>query len=176
VRVFLNGVVFTLAILFAAVLAGVYLGVMPAAADSKPPALEKWAANTSLHATLARETPSLSNRLQPTDANLADGLTSYGQNCAVCHGSSDGKPSKLTQGFYIGAPQLAKDGVEDDPEAVSYWKIAHGIRFTAMPSFKGTLSDDEMWKLAMFLRHMDKLPPAVDAQWKRLPSASAATP
>ena len=45
------------------------------------------------------------------------------------------KPSNLAQGFYIEAPQLAKDGVEDDPEAVSFWKVKHGTRFTAMPSF-----------------------------------------
>jgi len=45
------------------------------------------------------------------------------------------KPSNLAQSFYIEAPQLAKDGVEDDPEAVSFWKVKHGTRFTAMPSF-----------------------------------------
>src|SRR5215472_1183838 len=33
--------------------------------------------------------------------------------------------------------QLATDGVEDDPEAFSFWKIKHGIRWTGMPSGKG---------------------------------------
>ena len=85
------------------------------------------------------------------------------------------KPSNLAQGFYIEAPQLAKDRVEDDAEAVSFWKVKHGIRFTAMPSFAPTLQDEQIWKIAMFLKRMDKLPPPVDAERKKVPSV-AATP
>ena len=100
----------------------------------------------------------------------------YAANCAICHGASDAKPSNLAQGFYIEAPQLAKDGVEDDPEGVSFWKVTHGIRFTAMPSFAATLRDEEIWKIAMFLKQMDKLPPTVDAEWKKVPSVAATPP
>ena len=92
------------------------------------------------------------------------------------HGASDAKPSNLAQGFYIEAPQLAKDGVEDDPEAVSFWKVKHGIRFTAMPSFAPTLQDEQIWKIAMFLKQMDTLPPAVEAEWKKVPSVAATAP
>ena len=60
----------------------------------------------------------------------------------------------------------------DDPVAVSYWKIKHGIRFTAMPSFAATLTDDQIWQLSMFVAQMDKLPPDVDAEWKAVPSAA----
>jgi mono/diheme cytochrome c family protein len=63
---------------------------------------------------------------------------------------------------------LATDGVEDDPEGVSFWKIAHGIRWTGMPSWKGALTDQQIWTLALFLRHMDKLPPAVDQAWQKV--------
>lgn len=43
--------------------------------------------------------------------------------------------------------------------------MKHGIRLTGMPSFGDTLSDQEIWTLALFLGHMDKLPPAVQAAW-----------
>ena len=49
-------------------------------------------------------------------------------------------------------PQLARDGVEDDPEGTIYWKIAHGIRFTGMPAFRQTLSDREIWQMALFAK------------------------
>jgi len=81
--------------------------------------------------------------------------------------ASDGKPSNPAQGFYIEAPQLAKDGVEEDPEAASFWKVKHGIRLHGDASFTTTLQDQEIWKIAMFLKQMDKLPPAVDAEWKK---------
>ena len=149
--------------------------MVPANADSKPAALESWVANTALEAALKRDTEGLRNPIQPSEENLITGVHLYAANCAICHGASDAKPSNPAQGFYVEAPQLAKDGVEDDPEAVSFWTVKHGIRFTAMPSFSSTLQDEEIWKIAMFLKQMDKLPPAVDAEWKRVPSV-AATP
>ncbi len=175
-RAFLNGIVFTLAFFAAAGFAAVQLGVVPANADAKPSALEKWAAKRSLGAAVARDTKNLQNPLQPTDENLTDGVHLFAANCAVCHGASDAKPSKLAQGFYIQAPLLAKHGVEDDPVAETYWKVKHGIRYTAMPSFTTTLSDDEIWKVAMFLSKMDHLPPAVDGVWKAVPSVASPAP
>jgi mono/diheme cytochrome c family protein len=169
---FLSGVVFTLAFIAAAGYAAVVLGVASAGADAKPPALEKWAARTSLEAAMSREDAGYVNPLQPTDANLVAGVKLYGANCAVCHGAADGKPSTLSRGFYIKAPQLATDGVEDDPEKMTYWKLEHGIRFSAMPAFGATLSSDQLWQLTMFLARMDKLPAAAAAAWKKLPSSA----
>jgi hypothetical protein len=48
----------------------------------------------------------------------------------------------LAKGLYTQPPQLATDGVEDDPEGFSFWKIKHGIRWTAMPAWTGTLYDE----------------------------------
>jgi thiosulfate dehydrogenase len=175
ILIFLGGIIFTLIVLAGVGYFAVIAGMVPANADSKPWALEGWAANTALHAALDRDTKGLSNPIQPSDENLIAGVHLYAANCAICHGASDAKPSNPAQGFYIEAPQLAKDGVEDDPEAASFWTVKHGIRFTAMPSFATTLQDEEIWKIAIFLKQMDKLPPAVDAEWKRVPSL-AATP
>ena len=173
---FLGGIIFTLVVLAGIGYFAVKVGIVPANADSKPAALESWAANTALDATLERDTKGLKNPIQPSDENLITGMQLYVENCAICHGASDAKPSNLAQGFYIEAPQFAKDGVEDDPETASFWKVKHGIRFTAMPSFATTLQDDEIWKIAMFLKQMDKLPPTVDAAWKKVPSVAITSP
>jgi thiosulfate dehydrogenase len=173
---FLGGIIFTLVVLAGIGYFAVKVGIVPANADSKPAALESWVANTALDATLERDTKGLKNPTQPSDENLITGLQLYAENCAICHGASDAMPSNLAQGFYIEAPQFAKDGVEDDPETASFWKVKHGIRFTAMPSFATTLQDDEIWKIAMFLKQMDKLPPTVDAAWKKVPSVAITSP
>ena len=54
------------------------------------------------------------------------------------------------------------DGVEDEPERFSFWKIKHGIRWTGMPSWTQTLTHQQIWSLALFLKHMDRLPPAAE--------------
>ena len=60
------------------------------------------------------------------------------------------------------------DGVEDDPEGYSSWRMEHGIRWTGMPSWKDSLSDRQIWTLALFLKHMDKLPAAAEQAWQQV--------
>lgn len=145
-------------------------GLIPANADAKPGALEKWLAGTSLHATLAREAPKGPNPVPLTDDNLIAGIRLYGKHCAICHGTAKGEASAspVAKGEYPAPPQLAADGVEDDPEGVTFWKLDHGIRWTGMPSWKDTLTAQQMWTLALFLKHMDKLPPAPQQEWLKV--------
>ena len=159
-----------LAVALIGTLALVQSGYIPANADANPGRLETWIAHTSLHATLRREAPKEQNPVALTDQNLVDGIHLYAKNCAVCHGSAKGTASQtpIAKGLYQKPPQLASDGVEDDPEGFTFWKIKHGIRMTGMPSFGSTLSDRQIWTLALFLKHMDKLPPAVQQTWLQI--------
>jgi mono/diheme cytochrome c family protein len=145
-------------------------GLVPANADAEPGRLEIWAANTSLDATLDREAPKGPNPVALTDDNLLAGVELYGRHCAICHGTAQGtaSASPIAKGEYPSPPQLATDGVEEDPEGHSFWVIAHGIRWTGMPSWKGTLTDEQIWTLALFLNHMDKLPSAAEQAWQKV--------
>ena len=138
--------------------------------------MEKYAARNSLRATLAAEAPKGPNPVEATDANLIAGIELYRTHCVVCHGSAKGKSamSAIAKGEYPSAPQLASDGVEDDPQGRTFWKIKHGIRWTGMPSWKYELDDGQIWTLALFLKPMDKLPPAAEAAWKALPDPTPA--
>jgi len=160
------GVVATLVAMALFAYIGIEAGVMPANADAKPSKIERWMAHTSLRATLGREAPKIANPVPLTDENLIAGIKLYRQNCAVCHGGADGTPSNVAKGLYQKPPQLAKDGVEDDPDGIVYWKINHGIRLTGMPAFGEALTDQQLWQLALFLKHMDSLPPAPARAWK----------
>ncbi|HEV7997213.1 MAG TPA: c-type cytochrome [Stellaceae bacterium] len=145
-------------------------GLIPANADAKPGRLETWAAGTSLRATLSRDAPQGPNPVATSDDNLIAGVELYGQHCAICHGTAkgDASASPVAKGEYPRPPQLATDGVEDDPEGVSVWKITHGIRWTGMPAWKSSLSDQQIWTLALFLKHMNKLPPAAERAWEQV--------
>jgi len=168
-RAFLFGVLVTMIV---ALVGGYFVlrnGIIPANADATPTWFETWAAGTSLGGTLRREAQD-SNPVALTDDNLIAGIKLYGQHCAICHGTAKGDPSAspVAKGLYPRPPQLASEGVEDDPEGFSFWKIKHGIRWTGMPSWKQTLTDQQIWSLALFLRHMDKLPPAAEQAWQNV--------
>jgi thiosulfate dehydrogenase len=143
----------------------VITGGLYAGQDVKPGKLEKWGAKNSLRATIRRNAQGLRSPLQPTEDNLAAGVELYDTHCRVCHGGSDGIASPIAKGLTPKPPQLAKDGVEDDPVETSYWKIAHGIRFTGMPAFRESLSDRQMWQIALFAAHMNALPPRAQRTW-----------
>jgi thiosulfate dehydrogenase len=166
----LIGIILVLAIEMLTAYALVSGGVIPANADALPGQVETWLATKSLDATLARLAPTGANPVALTDQNLTDGVHLFAQNCAICHGSTKGSasPSPIAQGLYQKPPQFGSDGVEDDPEGVSFWKIKHGIRLTGMPSFGYTLSDRQIWTIALFLKHMDKLPPTAQLSWQQV--------
>jgi mono/diheme cytochrome c family protein len=169
-RAFLLGVLATIVVAALCGYIALRSGLVPANADAEPGWLEIWAANTSLDATLDREAPKSPNPVAPTDDNLVAGVELYGRHCAICHGTAQGSasPSPVAKGLYPQPPQLATDGVEDDPEGFSFWKIKHGIRWTGMPSWESTLTDDQIWTLAAFLGHMNKLSPAAEQAWQKV--------
>lgn len=172
---FIAGFIAGLAALALVAVAAVWTGTVPANADRGALPGEKWAAKTSLRATLRREAPK-SAPFQPTEADLVDGARLYVQNCSVCHGSAHTTPNAIVRGFYIEAPQFNKDDVTDDPVGVTYWKVTHGIAWTGMPAFGKTLSDRERWQIAWLLKDQEKLPPAAQAIWENPRTVPPPTP
>jgi thiosulfate dehydrogenase len=145
-------------------------GAIPVATWSGPILGERWAAKTDLRAILARAAPKGPNPVRLTDANLVAGIDLYARHCSICHGTAQGKKSAspIAKGEYPAPPQLASEGVEDDPEGWTYWKIENGIRWTGMPAWRGTLSPQQIWMLALFLKHMNKLPLVAVAAWQQV--------
>lgn len=162
---FLLGVVVTILVIILAGFGVLMLGFFPTPANVEPPHFERHIAMSAVDASMDRHAPRISNPLTPTDQNLEDGMKLYTMNCALCHGGLDRKPSTLANSFYPPPPNLVSDP-PDDPEWHIFYTIRTGVRYTGMPAWDKTLNDQEMWKVAMFLSHMDKLPPAVQEYWK----------
>jgi mono/diheme cytochrome c family protein len=162
---FLLGVIVTLVVLVLIVFGVLLLGFFPTAANVPPNHLEHRIAMAAADASMERHAPRVTNPLTPIDSNLEDGMKLYTMNCALCHGGLDRKESTLATSFYPPPPNLISDP-PDDPEWHLFYTIRTGVRYTGMPSWDKTLSEQDMWKITMFLSHMDKLTPAVQDYWK----------
>ncbi len=157
---FILGVIVTLLVLILGGLGFAMLGFFPTRANVPPPrsstvwqiapSMPRWSAML-----LAPPIP-----LPPTDQNLEDGMKIYTMNCALCHGGLDRKPSPLANSFYPPPPNLVTDP-PDDPEWHIFYAIRTGVRYTGMPAWEKTLSEQDIWKVTAFLSHLEKLPPAV---------------
>jgi len=145
------------------ILGAAYLlsGQAPVAVTDRPFPFEQYVAGAALESRIHRVAPER-DLTSFTSSDLRAGAQAYRQGCG-CHGL----PGEVAGGpipkMYPEPPQLfTPDGsVADDPVGVTYWKIKNGIRMTAMPSFQGTLQDEQMWQIAALLANSNKLPPGV---------------
>jgi thiosulfate dehydrogenase len=164
-RNFILGVLVTLAVLILGGLGAALLGFIPANANATPPNLERHLAMSALDASTDHHAPRINSPVLPSAENLIDGMKIYTMNCAGCHGTLDKKPSSFGDSFYPPAPHLVQDP-PDDPDWHNYYVIRNGIRYTGMPAWDRTLSDQDIWKVTLFLSHMQKLPAAAQDYWK----------
>jgi len=165
---FISGFVAAFVVLALGAAIAVHFGLLPARADEKPSSLERTLARTALNARIDREMPNPPYPFSSSDASVLAGAKAYMVHCAACHGSGVGAETAMAKGQYVHPPQLGKNGVDDDPEGETYWKIEHGIRFTGMPSYKDTLTEAEIWSIADFLKvPADKLPAAAAAVFNK---------
>lgn len=171
-RRFLAGVCVAYLLLAAVGWLAVEGGLVRPAADRRPGTFERWAALHSLNAAIRRESRGLADPLPSGDGSFVQGARLYQVHCLVCHGAADGRASAIARGLNVSPPQLAFEGVEDDPEGETYWKVKHGIRFTGMPAYVGSLSEEELWQVTRFVSHLGHLPPAAAAVWTSMPTAA----
>ena len=98
------------------------------------------------------------NPLPDTSATLADGKEAFSHYCVACHGM-DGQNTGVPFADHISPPipSLASHDVQSYTDGQLKWILDNGIWPSGMPSSKGILSDDELWSIVVYLRH---LPPA----------------
>lgn len=98
------------------------------------------------------------NPLPSTPQTLADGKEAFSHYCVACHGM-DGQNTGVPFVEHISPPipSLASHDVQSYTDGQLKWILDYGISPSGMPGSKGTLSDDELWSIVVFLRH---LPPA----------------
>jgi len=98
------------------------------------------------------------NPLPYNHENWEDGKEAFSHYCIACHGM-DGQNTGVPFVDHISppVPSLASADVQSYTDGQLKWILDNGIRPSGMPGSKGTLSDDELWSIVVFLRH---LPPA----------------
>jgi mono/diheme cytochrome c family protein len=163
-RSFFLGILATLAISAAVAYGTIASGCINPGADEPIPEIERWAAKTSLRAYLKANVPKKDSPVPVNEQTLQDGAKLY--LCAACHGFADGKSSSIAAGLYKRPPIFVNEDWSKDDDNLIYWFIDHGVRLTGMPAYNKTLPPDDMWKMAIFVKHMKGLPEKVDSFWK----------
>jgi mono/diheme cytochrome c family protein len=158
-RNFLLGIIVTLLALAVGALWYTRTGRVNFQADQTPPQLERWFAGGASDAYVERNAPKTRNPVPATEQNVLAGAQLYMDHCAGCHGTPSSPDTPLMHSFNPPVPRFFKHA-PDMPDNQNFLVIQHGIRFTGMPAWDKTLSDQQMWQITTFLSAIPHLPPA----------------
>jgi cytochrome c553 len=95
------------------------------------------------------------NPLAATSVTIADGKEAFSHYCVACHGT-DGQNTGVPFADQMSPPipSLASLDVQSYTDGQLKRVIDDGIWPSGMPASKQTLSDDEIWAIVVFLRHL----------------------
>ena len=95
------------------------------------------------------------NPIQSSADNIKAGKQTFGFYCVVCHGR-DGQNTGVpfAGGMSPPIPSLASIDIQLYSDGQLKWIIKNGISPSGMPASKGTLSDEDMWTIVVYLRHL----------------------
>ena len=95
---------------------------------------------------------------------MIDGFKDYSSMCVKCHGAPGEEMGELIKGLAPKPPKLLEQAQELSPNEV-FWVAKNGIKFTAMPAFGPTHSDQEIWNIVAFVKN--KLPNMSAEEYKQ---------
>jgi mono/diheme cytochrome c family protein len=101
-------------------------------------------------------------------AHLANGFNVYRADCVMCHTPVGRQPSPMALGFNPQAPSFEEN---DMTVAQLFWAAKNGIRFTGMPAWGPSRSDQDLWDVVGFVMTLPKMSAAdYDALDHRTPA------
>ncbi len=98
------------------------------------------------------------NPLAASPQTIEDGKEAFSHYCVACHGM-DGQSTGVPFADRMSppVPSLASSDVQRYSDGQMKWVIDYGVWPSGMPGSKGILSEEEIWSIVVYLRH---LPPA----------------
>jgi mono/diheme cytochrome c family protein len=98
------------------------------------------------------------NPLPDNTETQTDGQQAFQHYCAACHGR-DGQNTGVPFADRLSPPipSLASPAVQQYTDGQLKWILDYGIWPSGMPGSKGMLTDEELWSIVAYIRH---LPPA----------------
>ena len=151
---FLSAIVVTIV----ACLIVMWAGLINVAATHSSPILERVLAFAAAR-SIARHATAMANPVAAEPQVLDVGLRHYADMCLMCHGAPEVEPQAFARHLSPKPPPLTASAVQASTDGTLFWIIANGIMATGMPAFGPTHSDEELWTLVTFLRHLPQLSP-----------------
>jgi mono/diheme cytochrome c family protein len=87
-------------------------------------------------------------------SEISAGRGLFSMACASCHGTDGRSPTNIGKSMHPRALDLGSPEVQRLSKPELFWVIKNGVRFSGMPGFGNTLSDDEIWQATYYVRSL----------------------
>jgi len=125
---------------------------------STPPGKWETLTITKIKHSLTVRDKGVPNPLPATTENIENGRIAFSHYCVACHGldgQNTGVPFADRSSPPV--PLLNSPQVQSYTDGQLHWILVNGIAPSGMPASKEILTDDELWSIVVYIRH---LPPA----------------
>jgi mono/diheme cytochrome c family protein len=89
-----------------------------------------------------------------TSMSIAAGKNLYDMDCASCHGSDEKGPTPVGRGMLPRTLGLDSAALQTYSDREIFSIIREGVRFTGMPGFLGTETNEQIWNVVDYLRSL----------------------
>ncbi|HMV87770.1 MAG TPA: c-type cytochrome [Blastocatellia bacterium] len=104
------------------------------------------------------ETRQLKAPMAATPETLDAGKAQFLQRCAACHGENGKAQTDFAAAMPTKPADLTDSKIGALKEAEIYSFVSDGINAGGMPAFKGRISDDAIWQIALFVKQLSHSP------------------
>jgi mono/diheme cytochrome c family protein len=137
----------------------VYSGAYNVSMSNHDNAVVNWYFDTGTTRSIKQHAAGITAPDLNNPERIQSGANHFAEMCAQCHGGPGEQPQEIARGLWPEAPDLAK-AVPDWTPGELYWITKNGIKFSAMPAWGPTHSDEKIWDIVAFLEKLPKLSPA----------------
>ena len=133
----------------------IYSGVYNIAASEPHFGPIRWVLETTMANSVRAhadeiETPPLTKQDKDKGFKHFDGL------CVTCHGAPGVSASEIGIGLRPQPPELSQH-VGEWRAAELFWITQHGFKYTGMPAFGKTHTEEDLWNIVAFLEELPKI-------------------
>ncbi len=131
------------------------LALTLASCKARPPGRLERAVAAEIKRRLTVGGKSDRNPLAASEENVRRGRKAFSSYCVACHGL-DGQNTGVpfAEAMSPPVPPLSSPEVQAYTDGQLKWVIENGVFPSGMPASRGILSDEEMWRIVLYIRHL----------------------
>ncbi|MES1929106.1 hypothetical protein SADO_07617 [Salinisphaera dokdonensis CL-ES53] len=142
----------------------IYSGAYNVAATSEHWPITRWALQTTVHRSVARQAADIDAPQLGSEAQLLAGATNFDTMCSGCHAPPGGRQSVAARSMYPRPPELTHAAEEKSASEI-FWVIKHGIKASGMPAWGASHGDEDLWAMTAFV---EQLPDMSAADYRQM--------